>query len=105
MIISINQKGSALRIYFIHIVLIFQLFVILTFSNAQDNYDAGCAIDLNVNTDNFDMDISNQDIDTIIVNSNNNIIVGIIAQNVLNIKAFQLNINYPTHKLNFINGY
>jgi len=94
-----------MRKTFIHFAIILQLFVILTLSYAQDNYGAGCAIDLNIYTHNFDMDISNKDIGTKFENTDNNIVIGIVAQNVLNLKTFQVEINYPTEKLKFINGY
>jgi len=73
---------------------------------AGPNSNAGCALDLNYFTQNYDSEISNTDIESQRnAYLNDNIWVAVIAQNVSNLDTFQFEINFDTSRLQFIDAY
>ena len=72
---------------------------------SSDSTAPGCAIDFNVETHNFEPDLSRQDINSwTYVSAGQFIWVGVVAQNVSNIKLYQVKLSYPQEYFRFVEG-
>jgi hypothetical protein len=73
---------------------------------AGPNISAGCALDLDVSTRNYDSGISEIDIDrSLNANPNEKITIGVVAQNVANLDTYEFIIEYDSEQMTFIGGY
>ncbi len=72
---------------------------------AGPNESAGCALDLNYETDDYDTEITSQDIETTIEAKDEEIWVGVIAQNVSNLDTYQVEVSFDPDRISFLEGY
>lgn len=73
---------------------------------AGPNSSAGCALDMDYTTRDYDPGITTEDIDSAITaNANDEIWIAVVAQNVTNLDTYQVEINFDTNRMTFIEGY
>ena len=73
---------------------------------AGPNEQAGCALDLDISTREYDSAISSKDIEQYIqADANELITVGLVAQNVTNLDTYEVILEYDTDHMTFVNGY
>ena len=73
---------------------------------AGPNSSAGCALDLNYETRNYDAGITSKDIETAIEGKvGDEIWVGVIAQNVSNLDTYQAEVLFEADRLSYVEGY
>jgi hypothetical protein len=73
---------------------------------AGPNISAGCALDLDISTRNYDSGISEIDIErSRNANPNEQITVGVVAQNVANLDTYEVIIEYDPAHMTFVGGY
>ena len=67
------------------------------------NLEAGCAIDLNLTTVEYDSGVSEKDIEaTKTVEADEEFWIAVVAQNVENLDTFQVEVNFDSSKLSFV---
>jgi hypothetical protein len=72
---------------------------------SETSHSSGCALDLDLNTINYDDTISLKDIETqVLTHTNASIRVGVIAQNVMNLDTYQVEILFNPKQFVFIKG-
>ncbi len=73
---------------------------------AGPNSSAGCALDLNYATHNYDAEISARDIDSSVeAKSGDEIWVAVVAQNVTDLDTYQVLIEFDPNRMSFIKGH
>jgi hypothetical protein len=73
---------------------------------AESNTEAGCALDFNYTTRQYDTAVSQTDIEsTIMATSGDQLMIAVLAQNVKNLDTFQAIINFDPLLLQFIGAY
>jgi len=92
-----------------HIAEILTLFFLCLFYpyivQSETNHSSGCALDLDLNSINYDDMISLKDIETRVFTHTNAVIrVGVVAQNVMNLDTYQVEVLFDPKQLIFIKG-
>ncbi|MCP4105962.1 MAG: hypothetical protein GY749_10560 [Desulfobacteraceae bacterium] len=73
---------------------------------AGPNSSAGCALDMDYTTHDYDPHISSKDIETAITaQANDEIWVAVVAQNVINLDTYQAEVDFDIKCLEFMEGY
>jgi len=73
---------------------------------AGPNLDAGCALDTDYTTQDYDAGITSKGIDsTINANANDEIWIAVVAQNVTNLDTYQVEVNFDPSRMSFIQGF
>ncbi|QTA86945.1 cohesin domain-containing protein [Desulfonema magnum] len=73
---------------------------------AGQNASAGCALDMNIETRDYDAGISSKDIESaIMAEPGDEIRVAVVVQNVSNLTSYQAVVNFDPARLSFIEGY
>jgi hypothetical protein len=73
---------------------------------AGPNSSAGCALDLDYTTHDYDPGITSKDIDSSIgAEANDEIWVAVVAQNVTNLDTYQVEVVFDANHMDFIEGY
>ncbi|KPA16555.1 conserved hypothetical protein, secreted [Candidatus Magnetomorum sp. HK-1] len=101
----INQKDKKMSGWYLSLIVVFLIFF-NSVANAGSNSSAGCAIDLNYLTRDYDTQISTKNIE---LNGayleNDEIWVAVIAQNTTNLDTYEVEMIYDQNQLTFIEGY
>ncbi len=83
------------------ILVIFILFA-ATSAWAGPNASAGCALDMNIETDDYDSEISSKNIELSVTAEVGDVIwVGVVAQNVTNLNIYELKVKFDSGRLEF----
>ncbi len=75
-------------------------------SHAGSNASAGCALDMDYTTRDYDPEDLSKDIDsTLTAEANQEITIAIVAQNVSNLDTYRVEVNFDPNHMKFIEGY
>jgi len=98
-----NFKNKKLII--ISLIIGLNVFLLKTKSYAGPNELAGCAVDMDISTRDYDSIISDKDIENNIeAGVGDEIWVGIIAQNVTNLDTYTVEVSFDPNRLQYIQG-
>jgi len=89
---------------FIFFVSLIFLVLLSNHSWAGPNKVAGCAVDMDITTIDYDQIISQKDIEQNIEGNTNEIWIGIIAQDVINLDTYTVEVSFDPDRLQFIQG-
>ncbi|KPA11345.1 conserved hypothetical protein, secreted [Candidatus Magnetomorum sp. HK-1] len=99
-----NQKDKKLSGIYLSLIFVFLAFINST--RAGDNFSAGCAIDLNYLTRDYDTQISTKNIElrgTYLMDDE--LWVAVIAQNTTNLDTYEVEVIYDQSQMTFVEGY
>jgi hypothetical protein len=87
-------------------IVIFLIVFTIDAAIAGPNASSGCAIDLDDSTHDYEVNISNKDIESKgTVGSKDEVTIAVVAQNVSDLDTFQVEINYDPDLIQFIRAY
>ncbi len=94
--------------FFRHLLILFSLFCLFRtdLAWAGPNSSAGCALDMDYATRNYDAGISAKDIDfSVSAKTGDEIWVAVVAQNVSNLDTYQVLIDFDPDRMKFLEGH
>jgi len=96
----LNKDNNFFTIAFLVLLSIIIIHYKAEISWAGANASSGCALDLDISTRDYDDKISTKDIEQeASANINDEIYIGVIAQNVQNLDTYDVNISFDSNRL------